>query len=385
MTHALINGHRATAVHAHIPIRGPWFADVAMESTPGLSGRVTIDLGEVQLVGTIDDRYAGAFGAQDRYRVVAGGGGWDRLLPKKHYHNDAGVRPITIAQDAAREAGETLGTFEPGILQVGNDYSRQVGPASQTLDAAIGEVDWWVDYAGLTQVGTRPSSAAQPGSYQLLEYDPINRLAVLALEDISRIGIGSVISTDLAAQQTVREIEIRITAESARVFAWVGESSTGGRLAGVLRTLVERVMGDRLWGKYRYRVVRMTGERVELQAVRQRAGLPDILPVTMWPGVAGAWADLTQGSEVLVEFMEGLRSGPIVTGFAPKGGSGFVPQRLTLGATGSAPNAAREGDSVRVTIPAGSFLVSADNGVANAAPVEVDGEITSGSEKVGIG
>jgi hypothetical protein len=43
---------------------------------------------------------------------------------------------------------------------------------------------------------------------------------------------------------------------------------------------------------------------------------------------------------------------------------------------------AREGDTVRVTIPPGTFLVAATAGVANADPVDVDGVVTQGSDLV---
>lgn len=63
--------------------------------------------------------------------------------------------------------------------------------------------------------------------------------------------------------------------------------------------------------------------------------------------------------------------------------------RIFLGRDGAnhAP-AAREGDSVKVTIPANSFLVSCSGspavGVLNPAPVDVTGTITSGSGSVEV-
>jgi hypothetical protein len=51
----------------------------------------------------------------------------------------------------------------------------------------------------------------------------------------------------------------------------------------------------------------------------------------------------------------------------------------------NAVEAARKGDTVRVTVPIGTFLVAANAGVLNAAPVDIDGTITSGSSKVKIG
>lgn len=55
------------------------------------------------------------------------------------------------------------------------------------------------------------------------------------------------------------------------------------------------------------------------------------------------------------------------------------------GTESTAKRAAREGDTVRVTVPIGTFLTAANGGVLNAAPVDVDGTITSGSNKVKIG
>lgn len=64
-------------------------------------------------------------------------------------------------------------------------------------------------------------------------------------------------------------------------------------------------------------------------------------------------------------------------------------QQLVLAAQGlvdiTVKKAARVDDEVEVTIPTGSFLVSADNGVLNAGPVTVTGKITKGSSRVQIG
>jgi phage gp45-like len=52
---------------------------------------------------------------------------------------------------------------------------------------------------------------------------------------------------------------------------------------------------------------------------------------------------------------------------------------------GGGPGVARNGDSVQVTIPTGTFLTAAQAGVANAAPVKVTGTITAGSSKAQSG
>jgi uncharacterized Zn-binding protein involved in type VI secretion len=55
---------------------------------------------------------------------------------------------------------------------------------------------------------------------------------------------------------------------------------------------------------------------------------------------------------------------------------------------GGGKKSARKGDRVKVTIPAGTFITSVTGqatGTLNGAPVEVEGEITEGSESVEVG
>jgi hypothetical protein len=114
-------------------------------------------------------------------------------------------------------------------------------------------------------------------------------------------------------------------------------------------------------------------------------GLPDLLPLSVWPGIAGAHAELAPGAEVLVGFIEGDRTQPVVLAFAGREGPGFVPVRLTLGGVNGAP-VARQGDVVEVQLPPAQFT-----GTINGAPaagavvfagVKALGLITSGSSKV---
>lgn len=335
MTIATLDGHATTAVRLHVPARGVWYADIDLAEQPEVEGAVVLALGSLELQGTVDPRSSGAHGLQSRVRVLGGGGGWGTLLPAKAYHSDSGVRARLIADDAAREAGETLGDFDVSPASVGIDYVRQSGPAARVLEDAIGASAWWVDYDGLTQVGARPEAEADVGAYELLDYDARARVVTLALDDVAAVGIGSVLTSPrIEAAQSVRELAIELTAGSVSVRAWTGAgASAQGRLLGAIRGIVERVVDGRLFGPWRYRVVQMSADRLELQAVRPSVGLPDVLPVSMWPGVAGAHAEPTPGAEVLVEFIEGDRTMPIVTHFAGKDGEGWAPVNLTFDAT----------------------------------------------------
>lgn len=386
--YAAVNGHRVTHCTLTVSNVGPWHAEVDFEAEPDLAGRVTLAIGDLKLSGTIDASASGTFGLQRRARILAGAGGWGSEIGAKSYHNDGGVKARNVAEDAARAVGETIGTFVPRAERIGRDYARQTGPASVALEDVIGGVPWWLDYEGVTHVGIRASVPIESSAYEVLAYDPRDRIATLAVDDPGAVRIGSVISERLDEPQTVRSLELRVTPEELRVIAWCGGSETSReRLTGLLRAIARRANEDRLFGAYRYRVVRMNAERVELQAVRKLPGLPDLLPLSMWPGIAGAHAELAPGAEVLVSFLEGDRAQPIVTHFAGADGQGFEPVRLHLGGTSGAP-AARQGDAVEVLLPpamfAGTIGGSPASGVLTFTASKMLGTITAGSGKVRI-
>lgn len=320
---ASINGAALAECIVHVPGVGPWWAECTFVEAPEVSGRITIDIQGLTLSGTVDPNHNGVFGLQRKCRVTGGGGGWGAPLRAKYYHNDAQIRAQTIAEDAAREAGETLGTFTPSAARIGIAYTRSAGPASRVLEDVIGSAQWWVDYDGRTQVGARSGSAVDSTAYTLLTYEPDERVAEITVDDPGAVRVG-----DTLDGITVRELVIEVKADTLRLRVWGGDTATGrGRLAGLLRGIVQRTVSDKIWGVWRYRVYQMSGDRVELQAVRRDAGLPDVLPIDMVPGLAGGKAELTPGTEVLVQFVEGDRRYPIATHF------GGVPVELTLDAS----------------------------------------------------
>lgn len=332
--HVTVGDHLASAITVHVPGRGPWWADVVFEGDPDVSGQVTIRIGDLELIGTIDPDRTGTRGLQRRCRVVAGAGGWGTLVSPRHFHNDAGVQARTVALAAAAAAGEQLGDFAPEVARIGVDYMLESGAASRVLEDVIGAVPWWVDYAGVTQVGQRATSTPAAGSYEILDYEADARVVELAMDDLRSVVVGSVLVEDLDEPQTVHALELQVSAEQVRVRAWCGGELGGhGRIARALRQIVRRLTDGQLFGLYRYRVVEMTVDRVNLQIVHRRSGLPDLVQaLSMWPGVAGAHGDLTPGAEVLVQFIEGDRTMPIITAFAGKDGVGWSPVTLTLDA-----------------------------------------------------
>jgi hypothetical protein len=328
--YATIAGQPVTRARIELPATGAWWADVDCELAPDVSGRADLVAGDLRLSGTVEEARTGTFGQRRTLRLVGGAGAWGSLLGARHYHNDAGVRARTIIEDAAREAGETVAiAADVASRSVGVDYVREAGPASRALRAAAGSAVWWVDLDGTTRVASaRPTMTATPGTYEVLEHDPRARRVTLALDDLTAVGVGSTLTERLDEPVTITELTLFVEEGAVRASARYG--APAGQLAGAVAAIVRHVASERLWGRWRYRVVRRSVDRLELQPVRRDAGLPDALPISMWPGIAGSHAAPALGAEVLVEFIEGDRAQPIVTGFSGKDGTGHVPDEQTF-------------------------------------------------------
>jgi hypothetical protein len=331
---ATLNDQRATSLRLVVPNVGSWYADVDLDTKVDLSGRATLKMGAVTFKGTIFDVFSGTFGLATKARLVGGANGWASDVVAKHYHNDAGVKSSTILTDAAREVGESLDASKI-TDRIGVDYVRKAGPASRVLEQILGVTPWWVDYDGITRCGARPEVEIV-GTYDLLIFNQKDQLATIATDDPGQIRIGSVIRERLDAPAVVRALEITMDAGALRINAWCGGGDKAhSRIGRALRSIAREATNKTAFhGLYRFRVVQMNGTRVDLQAVRKQAGLPDTLPVDVWPGMAGLFSSqLTPGALVLVAFIEGEPSAPIISHFEPKGGGGFLPINLLIDAT----------------------------------------------------
>ena len=345
------NGH--TCVHAKVTVGyvGPWTAELHMPDAAELGDQVTLRIGPLTLVGAPVPDMQGTYGEQRWIRIAGGAAGWSRPIGPLGYHNDAGVKALLVAQDAAREVGETLGTFVPARERIGSDFAREAGPASRALSRAIGSAAWWVDYAGVTQVGPRPERALQAATYTVLSFDPAERTAVLIADDPTTIQVGATLTDGIDRPSVIREMEITASGdEPLRFHVWLGGTEQQpGRLATLLEGIVQRAMDAQLFGVYRYRVVQRGGDdRLDLQAVDTTRGLPDLRSITVMPGITATRSLVTPGGIVLVQFCEGDRARPVVVSCAAYGTEGFAPSD-----GGTAHRAAREGDEVKIDLPHG--------------------------------
>lgn len=324
--------------------------DVTTQAEDLIEGKVAVRTGDAIWTGTVLPQKTGVFASLGQHRIVGGGGGWGMMLPSKSYHNDAGVLALSVAEDAARAAEEIIGGFDPQVPRVGADYVRRAGVASAALDGVIGDRSWWVDRDGTTRVGAREPSDMAREDYDVMRFDPRERVADLVVDDLRKISIGSRFFVDDETEVEAHELRISISQDEFRVRVWCGgELNSHGRIVSALSSIAQRQNAHKIFGKWRYRVIAMSAERAQLQAVSPSSGLPDIIPVSLYHGVPGAQSTLAPSAIVLVEFIEGDPTMPIVTAF----GSGTNPVELSFSATASLSLGS---DSATEGVPLGTSL-----------------------------
>ncbi len=210
-----INNKAARVVDLRVPQVGAWVADVALDNDDPIGGsRATITVGTATFKGTIDESLSGTFGTRRTVRVVAGAFGWQKTVTAQHWHNDAGVKDTLVLSSTAAAVGETL-VGPATATRIGLDFVRAPGPARRVLERIAPA--WHVDYAGMTQV---VRVAHTPGAFDLLTFDPANNMAELAVDEVTAVQVGDVLTTRLDKPLTVRQLQIKATAEGLRVLVW---------------------------------------------------------------------------------------------------------------------------------------------------------------------
>lgn len=362
-------GAPVESLSIHVPGIGPWFAEVSFadDALEVPQGRVEVLAGSTRFRGTVPPAHDGTFALRRRFEVFAGGGGWGRLVKARSYgRNDAGVKASRVIADVALEVGETLGTVAPAAPTLGTHYASDAGMAARVLEDAARGVPWWVDYDGITHVTPRASDTPDAKAYQVLQCWPDLNYVQLGVEDLSTIHVGSILTERLPAPLVVKAIEFRVTPNEIRALCWTFADGQQSKLADALKNIARRATDGRLLGTYRYRVGEQHGEHVDLQLVKRRTGVPDLTRVSVWLGLPGASAKLTKSAEVLVQFIDGDRSDPAVTGFVGRGGAGYAPEHVTLGGAASdaeTDEVAFKGCTVKMLTPPAVFT-----GTINGAP-----------------
>jgi hypothetical protein len=153
-TFASLNGNRLTTVALMMPLFGTWTADVVLADSAMITSAIMLVVGDLSLVGSVYRQ--ASFAGSRSARLIGGAGGWRKKIPAKPYSNPSGIRASMVIGDAAREVGETVTLDADGTI--GAAYVREAAPASRVLRTLGGSL-WWIDPAGMTHIGARPTGA----------------------------------------------------------------------------------------------------------------------------------------------------------------------------------------------------------------------------------
>lgn len=313
-----------------LPRWGVWHADVLVASGDDLEqgAACVLELAGLRLVGSV--QRGGSYRERGWYRIRGGSGGWTTTIPERAYRNAAGVKLRTVLDDAARESGETLGTYTD--RRIGPAFVRQRGAGVLVLDQL--EPDgWYVDEAGVTQIGARPA-AAYSLPFVVVDSMPATPGVVVSAESLVGLVPGAVLTVDGA---TIEAATVRheLTPDGLRSHVW----GTGGgldRMAGAMGRIIDaRTAWAWYLGAYEYLVAAVVGGFLDLRPARAAAHLPKLANVPMGTGTPGASGEPVAGSSVVVQFLDGDPTRPRVVGYEGPSGGAHEPATAALMAAGA--------------------------------------------------
>jgi hypothetical protein len=149
-----LNGVRVSHGTITTPTWGLWSGDLELSTDEEIGTTATVVVGNLTLTGFV---FRGApFTSSRSVRVAGGAGGWRRTVAARQYSLAGGVPLSMVLRDLAAETGESVVVANDGAM-VGSAWVRETGPASRVLRQLVG-LEWWVDAAGVTRLGARPSS-----------------------------------------------------------------------------------------------------------------------------------------------------------------------------------------------------------------------------------
>jgi hypothetical protein len=193
----------------HFPQRGPWYAELTLDTAKAPTGKVTIAAaGGFSLAGTV--QRAGVFLDSARVRIVGGAGGLGTIIPPSAYQNAL----LRDALGAVMQAsGETLSaTIDPSItgvlLPMWTHVAQRATGALDRLTFAAGKalgktIVWRVLGDGTLWLGaeTWPAQSMPAGSDVLAFFPDEGRYEIGAatpalLPGVKLAGVGQVGAVD---------------------------------------------------------------------------------------------------------------------------------------------------------------------------------------------
>ena len=377
---------RVVSARLYTPPTRVWFCDLDLApddvAQAPTSGKVTLTLGTAPetvttLQGTIDPRGSGSFVSTSKVRMVAGGGGWDKPVTRNQFHSGAGVRSTDVYSATAALVGETVN--DPAPIVLAPDVIRlSSGPAKDVFR----ERPWYVDLAGVTQVGARPSGTPDT-SLELLRFDPLEQVGECSLDAVLLPGTTITDARILAGSAVVADVEQTFTRAGSRAIFWSSGSAPVDRFRSVFVAMVRDAVSYGFLRTYQYRYVQpASGNGFALQAITP--GAPDLNPIDQWTGLSGAFDTLALSSVVVVGFTGDDPPQPFVVSYSPKSkpvdATIDASQKTVIGPSSAEVDIGDMAGLVRIGGPGGFTLVPTPWATALVTALEaLAGSLTTGT------
>lgn len=181
---------------------GAWVADATLAEDAEVPVLCSLTIANLTLAGAVMRQ--APFAGQRTARLVGGFGGWRRPVGARSYQNPAGIPLSMILRDAAMEVGERVAIANDAL--VGTDFVRESAAASRVLRQIVGR-SWWVDAAGVTRLGPRPSSTVA-SEYSAVAFSGALGRFLVATEDLAAWLPGAAFASKLVPTSTVSSMSV---------------------------------------------------------------------------------------------------------------------------------------------------------------------------------
>lgn len=358
-----------------VPSVGVWTADVYLASSNAIAGQVTVQIGNLSLVGTV--YRCQVYGGQARARLVGGAGGWRSEVQPQGYGSPSGVRLSTVLGDLARACGETVNVASDTSIGYGFARCNQVASDVLWQMVAQGIVPAWrVDVTGITQLTAWPATTIQT-PFVVTDHRPDEGIVTVATEDYASWLPGCSFTDPTLNGATYMNMASHYIWTSDGKFRFevmVGADNIVGSFDAIV---AKSVAPTRFHGRYGYTISNPTTTSVDAEPKNSTLGLPSLQNVPLRSDSIATYTP-PDGGDCDIMFLDGVPTAPICVWTA---GAPTMAQLL-----GGSNPVARQGDQVQVFLPptlplSGTVGGSPFTGVATITN-PISGSITQGSPTV---
>lgn len=343
-----------TDVDVRIPRYGLAKGTVTTDADKLLTGRQTLVMGDLSLVGTIER--AGLVEGRAVYDWTAGAGGWtSHVTNPRVYESAIGVSRFLVCQELAADVGETAvlqgsDTRLPGTKYLRPYTTERAAVIAHALLLALG-VPWYVAPDGRTFFGERVGVEV-PADTEAILVEWAADASFFVIDPITE-ALTQWLPGNTYRGQTINELTISVHENRPRLTIYTvnnGEALDLGRsMRRMVTGAISAMTAHHQTVEYKWRSA--DGATSELEATDARNGFGPIHRALQYTA-PGMHAEPKPGSRVLVNFRGG---DPLITGFQALDETNGVPaktrlysDRLELGDASNLELVAREDDLVNL-------------------------------------